>query len=144
MVTYPAFLDTLVRELRVSGWRNTRGAWVDPERPIIRGGDRDTTARRERAGRVTDFAALGVGDAIEGSLARVVDPCLGLSISRVDPLPYHVKAVYDYQLKEARVRFLRADDGPPPIATMAYPTRAVHRANVVGFPVGECPFAEAP
>src|SRR3990172_5421595 len=38
------------------------------------------------------------------------DPYFGLSISRVDPLPHQLDAVYDYLLKLARVRFLLADD----------------------------------
>ena len=38
------------------------------------------------------------------------DPYFGLSISRVDPLPHQLEAIYDYMLKLARVRFLLADD----------------------------------
>lgn len=38
------------------------------------------------------------------------DPYFGLSISRVDPLPHQLEAVYDYLLKLPRVRFLLADD----------------------------------
>jgi SNF2 family DNA or RNA helicase len=33
-----------------------------------------------------------------------------LSISRVDPLPHQLEAVYDYLLQAPRVRFLLADD----------------------------------
>jgi superfamily II DNA or RNA helicase len=43
-------------------------------------------------------------------LAYEFDPYFGLSISRVDPLPHQLEAVYDYLLKLARVRFLLADD----------------------------------
>ncbi|MBI4238195.1 MAG: DUF3883 domain-containing protein [Deltaproteobacteria bacterium] len=43
-------------------------------------------------------------------LAWEFDPYFGLSISRVDPLPHQLEAVYDYLLKLARVRFLLADD----------------------------------
>jgi superfamily II DNA or RNA helicase len=43
-------------------------------------------------------------------LAYEFDPYFGLSISRVDPLPHQLEAVYDYLLKPARVRFLLADD----------------------------------
>ena len=46
--------------------------------------------------------ALGIG--------YEFDPYFGLSISRVDPLPHQLEAVYDYLLKSARVRFLLADD----------------------------------
>jgi len=38
------------------------------------------------------------------------DPYFRLFISRVDPLPHQLEAVYDYLLKLARVRFLLADD----------------------------------
>src|SRR5262247_380118 len=41
-------------------------------------------------------------------IAYEFDPYFGLSISRVDPLPHQLEAVYDYLLKLARVRFLLA------------------------------------
>src|SRR6185312_1294328 len=43
-------------------------------------------------------------------IAWEFDSYFGLSISRVDPLPHQLEAVYDYLLKLARVRFLLADD----------------------------------
>ncbi len=43
-------------------------------------------------------------------IAFEFDPYFGLSISRVDPLPHQLEAVYDYLLKLAQVRFLLADD----------------------------------
>ena len=43
-------------------------------------------------------------------LAWEFDPYFGLSVSRVDPLPHQLEAVYDHLLKLARVRFLLADD----------------------------------
>ena len=43
-------------------------------------------------------------------IAYEFDPYFGLSISRVDPLPHQLEAVYDYMLKLARVQFLLADD----------------------------------
>jgi superfamily II DNA or RNA helicase len=43
-------------------------------------------------------------------IAYEFDPYFGLSISRVDPLPHQLEAVYDYMLKLGRVRFLLADD----------------------------------
>ncbi len=43
-------------------------------------------------------------------IAWEFDPYFGLSISRVDPLPHQLEAVYDHLLKLARVRFLLADD----------------------------------
>ncbi|MCX6348145.1 MAG: helicase-related protein, partial [Candidatus Aureabacteria bacterium] len=43
-------------------------------------------------------------------IAYEFDPFFGLSISRVDPLPHQLEAVYDHLIKPARVRFLLADD----------------------------------
>jgi len=43
-------------------------------------------------------------------IAYEFDPYFGLSLSRVDPLPHQLEAVYDYLLKVSRVRFLLADD----------------------------------
>lgn len=43
-------------------------------------------------------------------IAWEFDPYFGLSISRVDPLPHQLEAVYDYLLKLPQVRFLLADD----------------------------------
>jgi superfamily II DNA or RNA helicase len=43
-------------------------------------------------------------------IAYEFDPYFGLSISRVDPLPHQLEAVYEYLLKLPRVRFLLADD----------------------------------
>ncbi len=43
-------------------------------------------------------------------IAHEFDPYFGLSISRVDPLPHQLEAVYDHLLKLPSVRFLLADD----------------------------------
>ena len=43
-------------------------------------------------------------------IAYEFDPYFGLSISRVDPLPHQLEAVYDHLLKLPNVRFLLADD----------------------------------
>jgi superfamily II DNA or RNA helicase len=48
--------------------------------------------------------AYGLGIAYE------FDPYFGLSISRVDPLPHQLEAVYEHLLRLAQVRFLLADD----------------------------------
>ena len=75
----------------------------------------------------TDIDALTIQDSLlhydgDGQLVRLglqayslgiayeFDPYFGLSISRVDPLPHQLEAVYDYLLKLPRVRFLLADD----------------------------------
>lgn len=38
------------------------------------------------------------------------DPLLAMNISKVDPLPHQIEAVYGYVLKLPRIRFLIADD----------------------------------
>jgi superfamily II DNA or RNA helicase len=75
----------------------------------------------------SDLASLNIRDTTraydgDGALLRLglqahalgiaweFDPYFGLSISRVDPLPHQLEAVYDYLLKLPRVRFLLADD----------------------------------
>jgi superfamily II DNA or RNA helicase len=58
-----------------------------------------------------DGALLRLGlQAYTLGIAYEFDPYFGLSISRVDPLPHQLEAVYDSLLKLARVRFLLADD----------------------------------
>ena len=58
-----------------------------------------------------DGALLRLGlQAYALGIAWEFDPYFGLSVSRVDPLPHQLEAVYDHLLKLARVRFLLADD----------------------------------
>ena len=74
-----------------------------------------------------DVAGLAIADAMrsyqgDGRLLRLAlqaytlgiayefDPYFGLSISRVDPLPHQLEAVYEHLLKLPTVRFLLADD----------------------------------
>lgn len=52
---------------------------------------------------------LGV-EAARPGLAYEYDPYFSLSISRVDPLPHQLEAVYDYFMRLPRIRFLLADD----------------------------------
>ncbi len=58
-----------------------------------------------------DGALMRLGiQALSIGIAYEFDPYFGLSISRVDPLPHQLEAIYDYLLKLSRVRFLLADD----------------------------------
>jgi len=58
-----------------------------------------------------DGALLRLGLQAYGlGIAYEFDPYFGLSISRVDPLPHQLEAVYEHLLRLARVRFLLADD----------------------------------
>ena len=49
-------------------------------------------------------------EALRLGIAYEYDPYFSLSIARVDPLPHQLEAVYDYFLKQPRIRFLLADD----------------------------------
>ena len=87
--------------------------------------------RTERFRRVTltssDIANLSIADsalsydgdgkllklglqAFSLGIAHEFDPYFGLSISRVDPLPHQLEAVYEYFMKLPSVRFLLADE----------------------------------
>lgn len=58
-----------------------------------------------------DAAILRLGlQAYTLGIAYEFDPYFGLSVSRVDPLPHQLEAVYEYMLKLPTVRFLLADD----------------------------------
>ncbi len=64
--------------------------------------DTDFTANAENV-----FLAL---EAYRFRLASLFDPILAMNVSRVDPLPHQIEAVYGYILKLPRIRFLIADD----------------------------------
>jgi SNF2 family DNA or RNA helicase len=64
---------------------------------------------------ILDFSAPGeeVFLAIEAEryrLASLFDPLLAVSVSKIDPLPFQIEAVYGYILKLPHIRFLLADD----------------------------------
>ncbi|MGC8966292.1 MAG: DEAD/DEAH box helicase [Caldimicrobium sp.] len=49
-------------------------------------------------------------EAMRFKFASLFDPLLAMSVSKVDPLPFQIEAVYDYVLKQPHIRFLIADD----------------------------------
>jgi len=49
-------------------------------------------------------------ESIRFKYASLFDPLLAMNISKIDPLPFQIEAVYGYVLKQPRVRFLIADD----------------------------------
>ncbi|MCX7998020.1 MAG: helicase-related protein [Leptospiraceae bacterium] len=49
-------------------------------------------------------------EAVRYRYASLYDPLLAVNISKVDPLPHQIEAVYGYILKQPRIRFLIADD----------------------------------
>ena len=60
-----------------------------------------------------DASAWGVFlrlEALRYRYASLYDPLLAMNISKVDPLPHQIEAVYGYVLNLPRIRFLIADD----------------------------------
>lgn len=49
-------------------------------------------------------------EAIRFKYASLFDPLLAMNVSKIDPLPFQIEAVYGYVLKQPHVRFLIADD----------------------------------
>ena len=69
--------------------------------------------------RVKDFALSFTSDgnelflcleSLRFSHASLFDPFLAMNVSKIDPLPFQIEAVYGYVLKLPKVRFLIADD----------------------------------
>ena len=89
----------------------TMTIYTSPPRPILGGAiccSRCTDIGLSYGG---DGRLLRLGlQAYSLGIAYEFDPYFGLSISRVDPLPHQLEAVYEYLLKLPRVRFLLADD----------------------------------
>ncbi len=72
---------------------------------------RQLEIRETSADYLGDATVLRLGlQAYALGIAYEFDPYYGLSISRVDPLPHQLEAVYDHLLKLPQVRFLLADD----------------------------------
>jgi len=62
-----------------------------------------------------DFTAKGLEtfllvESIRFRFSSIFDPLLAMNISKIDPLPFQIEAVYGYILKLPRIRFLIADD----------------------------------
>jgi len=63
----------------------------------------------------TDFSAKSENvflalEAYRYKLASLFDPILAMNVSRIDPLPHQIEAVYGYILRLPKIRFLIADD----------------------------------
>jgi len=54
--------------------------------------------------------AFLVIEATRFKYASLFDPLLAMSVSKIDPLPFQIEAVYGYVLKQPHIRFLIADD----------------------------------
>src|SRR5256885_3947439 len=86
---------------------------------------------------------LGI-EAARLGLAYEYDPYFSLSISRVDPLPHQLEAVYDYFMRLPRIRFLLADDPGAGKTIMAglllkgLENRGLGKRTLIGAPANPC------
>ncbi|WP_369017685.1 helicase-related protein [Thermatribacter velox] len=102
-------IDEIGDYLHIVGYTTSTRQHVDHLVP------RDQLAKLQVVERVLDFSAhpeefFLVAEATRLQHASLFDPLLAMSVSRVDPLPFQIEAVYDRVLKQPRIRFLIADD----------------------------------
>jgi len=76
---------------------------------------RDELANLEVIKRVIDLSSnpedvFYAIEAMRFKYASLFDPLLAMNVSKIDPLPFQIEAVYGYVLKQPRIRFLIADD----------------------------------
>src|SRR5678815_2990390 len=68
---------------------------------------------RDRAGNILDGRALHFRLAVEAHrirLAHLYDPLFAISVSKIDPLPHQLEAVYEHMLPQPALHFMLADD----------------------------------
>lgn len=92
------------RLIEIAGENSSGGIAAEPEPPPY--GDNSP---------MIDFAAKPevVKSLVEGerlSFGHLANPAFATEIASIDPLPHQRIAVYDYMLKQSRLRFLLADD----------------------------------
>jgi len=121
-VLHGPFWPGPVRVIRVEPIGTTRikiqTVSLDDEKKLI-----TRVLRRQDLTRVQAVSAAGQpdlgGDALNFRLAAeatrirlayTYDPQFAVSVSRIDPLPHQLEAVYNYMLYQPRLRFLLADD----------------------------------
>ncbi|MCD6083664.1 DUF3883 domain-containing protein [Candidatus Aerophobetes bacterium] len=76
---------------------------------------KDDVDKLEFLENVVDFSvpsedSFFVIEATRFKYASLFDPLLAMNISKIDPLPFQIEAVYGYVLKQPHIRFLIADD----------------------------------
>lgn len=91
------------------------GATIDSNQHIDTVIPKSELSKLETYSYGTNFSAnaedvfLGL-EAYRFRLASLFDPILAMNVSRVDPLPHQIEAVYGYIMRLPRIRFLIADD----------------------------------
>ncbi len=81
--------------------------------PILPAAEIELLAEDSQAKGVLDGNATNFRFATEAyriRLAHLYDPLFAVSVSKIDPLPHQLEAVYEYMLPQPALRFLLADD----------------------------------
>lgn len=81
--------------------------------PILTGDELETMSRDTRGKTILDGNAANFRLATEAyriRLAHLYDPLFAVSVSKIDPLPHQLEAVYEYMLPQPALRFMLADD----------------------------------
>ena len=81
--------------------------------PILTEEELDALSGDMRGKRILDGNAANFRLATEAyriRLAHLYDPLFAVSVSKIDPLPHQLEAVYEYMLPQPALRFLLADD----------------------------------
>ena len=76
---------------------------------------KEDTSKLETVESVIDLSSnpesvFFVIEATRFKYASLFDPLLAMNLSKIDPLPFQIEAVYGYVLKQPHIRFLIADD----------------------------------
>ena len=69
---------------------------------------RDVSGRSVLEGSAAQFRLAAEAHRIR--LAHLYDPLLAVNVSKIDPLPHQLEAVYEYMLPQPALRFMLADD----------------------------------
>jgi SNF2 family DNA or RNA helicase len=81
--------------------------------PILTGDELEIMSRDTRGKTILDGNAANFRLATEAyriHLAHLYDPLFAVSVSKIDPLPHQLEAVYEYMLPQPALRFMLADD----------------------------------
>jgi superfamily II DNA or RNA helicase len=81
--------------------------------PILTHDELENISRDTRGKTILDGDAANFRLATEANrirLAHLYDPLFAVSVSKIDPLPHQLEAVYEYMLPQPALRFMLADD----------------------------------
>ena len=102
-------IEEIGNYIRISGYTVKTKRYINQ---IIK---KEDAAKLEIVKSEIDFSsdpenAFFVIEATRFKYASLFDPLLAMNVSKIDPLPFQIEAVYGYVLKQPHIRFLIADD----------------------------------